>query len=200
MSDKSTKYPILIAVTGASGILYVETLLEQLDKLDKEVHLIVSENAKKVMKFEKVDLTAFSNIKYIFDPKKIEAPPASGSTKYSAMVIIPCSMNSLAAMASGITFNLIHRAADCFLKQKRTLIICPRESPLSTIHLKNMLELSKAGAVIFPLMPAFYQEPKDIRELLYNLTARIIDLLGFDVQDVKDWQDIYRKKEGYEGA
>ncbi len=195
-SEALKQKPILIAVTGASGIIYVETLLEQLNKFNKELHIIISENAKKVIEFEKIDLTLFSNIKYSFDPKDIEAPPASGSTRYSAMIIIPCSMNTLAAISCGITLNLIHRAADCFLKQKRPLIICPRETPLSTIHLKNMLELSKAGAVIFPLMPAFYQNPKNIRELSYNLTARIIDLLGLKVMDIKDWQEIYREKRG----
>ncbi len=195
-SEALKQKPILIAVTGASGIIYVETLLEQLNKFNKELHIIISENAKKVIEFEKIDLTLFSNIKYSFDPKDIEAPPASGSTRYSAMIIIPCSMNTLAAISCGITLNLIHRAADCFLKQKRPLIICPRETPLSTIHLKNMLELSKAGAVIFPLMPTFYQNPKNIRELSYNLTARIIDLLGLKVMDIKDWQEIYREKRG----
>ncbi len=201
MIKDNAKRPILVAITGASGLLYAQTFLEQLDKLNQKIHLIVSENAKKVIEIEGFDISNL-NIDYLFDAKDICAPPASGSTDYSSMVILPCSMNTVAAISCGITLNLIHRAADCFLKQKRTLIICPRETPLSGIHLKNMLKLSNEGAIIFPLMPAFYQGPKTIKELVYNLTARIIDCLGLKVKDVKDWQEIYKNKKiqrGYEG-
>ncbi len=184
--------PILVAITGASGMIYVLYLLKILNRLNQNVHLIMSEHGLKVANIE---LTR-DNIKEIntiaqeqFNPSDISAPPASGSTSYKAMVILPCSMGSLAAIANGITLNLIHRAADCFLKEKRPLIVSPRETPLNKIHLQNMLRLQEAGATIFPAMPAYYMCPKSIEELAEQFASRIVSQLGFNVPWIQTWKD-----------
>src|SRR5262249_9708665 len=120
--------------------------------------------------------------------KDIGASIASGSARSDGMVIVPCSMNTLAAVASGLAGNLIQRAADVTLKERRKLIIVPRETPLSEIHLHNMLRLSRLGAVILPAMPGFYQKPAVIRDLVDSVVMRIVDHMGFPIELLRRWE------------
>ncbi len=122
-----------------------------------------------------------------FDADDFTAPPASGSVRYRAMVILPCTMGTLAAIAGGLSLNLIHRAADCFLKEGRKLILCPRETPFNRNHLQNMLRAHDAGAVICPAMPSFYHEPRGLDEMAYFYAGRVAALAGLRVPGLKAW-------------
>ncbi|EHQ35740.1 UbiX family flavin prenyltransferase [Methanoplanus limicola] len=165
----------VVAVTGASGIIYARRLLEVLTPL-AEVHIIISDMAKKIADYEEVDLSGFDGI-YVAE-KDMFADIASGSFRYDAMVIIPCSMKTLAAINSGFSDNLITRAADVCLKEGRKCILMPREMPLSGIHLRNMAELDGAGATIMVISPGFYLKPKTIDDLIDMVVARVLDHLG----------------------
>ncbi|HDY74397.1 MAG TPA: UbiX family flavin prenyltransferase, partial [Euryarchaeota archaeon] len=152
---------IVVALTGASGTVYGLRLIEELGSRGVEVVPIVSDAARKVMAYELEDgggegLTGF------ISEAKIDAGVASGSFKLDAMVIVPCSMKTLSAVANGYASNLIARVADVMIKEQRRLIIVPRETPLSAIHLENMLRLSRLGVTVLPAMPAFYHKPRSV--------------------------------------
>ena len=176
---------IIVAISGASSILYAKILLQKLHTL-ASTYLVISHNAHAVLRSESLDntpypqnyeeLLALSTQHYMYDD--FTAPIASGTFFVDAMVIIPCSMNTLANIAHGITQNLIHRAADVTLKERRKLIIVPRETPLHTIHLQNMCTLSQAGAIIMPPIPALYTQPQTILELYDTFILRLINTLG----------------------
>ncbi|MDY7000628.1 MAG: UbiX family flavin prenyltransferase, partial [Thermodesulfobacteriota bacterium] len=156
------KKRILLTVTGASGMAYAQTLATALGQnKDIELHMIVSRAGLKVLEVESgarpEELTAPAA--RVYEPEDIGAPCASGSWTHQGMVVCPCSMSTLAAIANGTGLNLIHRAADVSLKERRPLILVARETPLSSIHLENMLKASRAGAVIAPACPAFYLRP-----------------------------------------
>ena len=172
---------LIIGITGASGMIYVLHLLQQLVKFGPEIHLLISEQAKVVLKEElNIDLDHFLQMPVIYhDCQNLASPLASGSFHTQGMIIAPCSMHSLGAIAQGLSFNLIHRAAAVCLKERRKLVLVPRESPLSSIHIKNMLTLSENGAVILPAMPAFYNRPQNIEELVEYFIQRILDQLNF---------------------
>ena len=179
---------ILVAVTGASAMLYLQSFLEMLEKEDVIVHGICSEAGAKVLELEHdCDCSGLPVVSKWFDCRDFAAAPASGSAGYDAMVVIPCSMGTLAAIASGITSNLIHRAADVTLKENKKLILVTRETPLNRTHLKNMLAVHDAGAVICPPHPGFYLRPKNLEEAAMTFSWRLGDQLGLDMKGRKRW-------------
>jgi flavin prenyltransferase len=184
------KHPhrILLAVTGASGILYAYRLAKALSERT-ELHLIISEAALTVIKAE-TDLTPHDLMDLAHtthDPNDITAPPASGSWIHQGMVLCPCSMASLSAVARGLGSSLIHRCADVTLKEGRTLVLVPRETPLNTIHLENMLAAARAGAAILPACPGFYHRPRTLEDLADHLAGKILDRLGIDHELFSRW-------------
>ncbi|MCB2218387.1 MAG: UbiX family flavin prenyltransferase [Desulfobulbaceae bacterium] len=180
---------LLVAVTGASGMLYLKAFLDQCARLpDLEVYGICSEAGDKVLRLEEglapSELTAVSRWFAIDD---FAAPPASGSSDYQAMVVLPCSMGTLAAIAQGLSINLIHRSADVMLKERRQLVLAVRETPLNRNHLQNMLAAHDAGAVICPPMPSFYLKPVDLAEAAQFYAWRVLDQIGIEVADRRRW-------------
>ncbi len=183
---------ILVAITGASGVIYGKRVLEVLaQKEEINVELVISEAGKKLLKKE-VD-SSYEKIKNHADqthrPNEIEAPPSSGSSLYDCMIIVPCSMSSLSKIANGISDNLITRAASVFLKENRNLILIPRETPLTTTWLTNMEKLSHEGAVILPAMPAFYHNPDSIDDLVNFTVGKILDAIDIEHSLFKRWDD-----------
>ncbi len=183
---------ILVGITGASGSPYAVSFLKLLKAKKIPTETIVSEAAKKVIPLETglslKELLGLTD--RLFEEGEIAAPPASGSSLYRAMVIIPCTMGTLAAVAQGLAKNLITRAADVTLKERRPLILVVRETPLNTIHLKNMLAASEAGAIIYPAMPAFYHQPRSIQEMVDFFAARVAEFLGLKIEELKRWRGI----------
>ena len=181
---------VLVAITGASGVDLAVILLQQLKKNGLETELIVTKIAEKIINIEtdyKVNDIIELSDKY-YDVDDLTAGPASGSYKNNTMVIIPCSMKTLAAIANGYADNLITRAADVIIKERRKLILVVRESPFSAIHLENMLKLSRLGVVIAPPIPSYYMKPKSIREINEYFVGRILDHLGIDSK-IRRWGD-----------
>jgi len=173
---------LVVAVTGASGVVYGRRLLEVLREKKVETHLIVSRAAEKVAEHElgisKKDLKKLATHSY--DVDDLTAPLMSGSFKTDGMVIIPCSMKTLAGIVHGFADNLILRAADVALKEKRPLVLVPRETPLSLVHLRNMLEAAKIGVCMVPAMPAFYHRPRKIDDLVNFIVGRVLNCLGIE--------------------
>jgi 4-hydroxy-3-polyprenylbenzoate decarboxylase len=170
---------LIVAMTGASGATYGIRLLEVLRERRIVTHLIVSKVAATTIRYEtKKTLAEVERLaKYSYDENNVDARIASGSFESSGMIIIPCSMKTLAGVATGFATNLILRAADVTLKERRTLILVARETPLSIIHLRNMLELARMGAIILPPMPAFYTSPKSIEDIVNHTIGKILDQL-----------------------
>ena len=170
---------IILSVTGASGTIYARQVLEHLLATEQVEHiaLILSSTAESVAEYEGVELPQSDKIT-IFDNQDMFAPAASGSAEYDAMVIVPASMGSIGRIAAGISSTLIERSADVMLKERRRLIIVPREAPYSLIHLRNMTTLCEAGALILPASPSFYSHPQSIDELVATVVERIISQLG----------------------
>ncbi len=185
---------VLVAITGASGIIYGLRLIEVLAEIGVEHSIIVSKAAKKVMEYEVEDFIRYSRfLKNSFSEDDIDAPFSSGSYKMDAMVIAPCSMKTLACIANGIADNLITRSADVFLKEKRKLILVPRETPLNAVHLENMLKLAKIGATILPAMPGFYSKPKSIDDIVNFIVGKILDSLGIENNLYRRWGAMCQK-------
>ena len=186
---------IIVGITGASGSIYGISLVKQLLKRQIEVHMVCTENGKSVMEYEleKNYETIINELKKNYISLKLHniedlfSPIASGSFKTSGMVIVPCSMATLGEISNGISNNLLCRAADVCIKEKRKLVIVPRETPLSTIHLNNMLNLSKIGAIMLPAMPGFYNKPKSLEEIVNFVVGRILDELEIDNDLFKRW-------------
>lgn len=182
---------LIVAVTGASGAVYGERLLKMLREKNVETHLIISKAAEKVIEHElemaKEDVRKLAD--HAYDVDDWSAPVASGSFKTDGMVIIPCSMKTLAGIAHGYSDNLVLRAADVTLKEKRRLILVPRETPLNVVHLRNMLALAEQGVVIVPAMPAYYHKPKDINDLVDFVVGKVLDLLGIEHKLYKRWRE-----------
>lgn len=177
---------ILVCLTGASGSIYGLRLVDALKKLNVEVHLIISKWGSKTLEYETGvgSDTLSAKADFVYDENDLSVGPASGSFHLDAMVIIPCSMKTLAAVASGYADNLISRAADCSLKERRKLILVPRETPLNLIQINNMKLVTEAGAMIFTASPAFWHKPGSIEELVDGLIDRILTHL--EVQDKSD--------------
>lgn len=180
---------IIVAVTGASGMLYLKAFLQQCEKQDDLViHGICSEAGRNVLSMEHgIEPGALAAVSRWFAIDDFSAPPASGSSGYQAMVVLPCSMGTLAAIASGLSINLIHRSADVILKERKKLILGVRETPLNRTHLENMLKAHNAGAVICPPMPSFYFKPKSLEEAAQSYSWRVMDQLGFEPKGRKRW-------------
>ena len=182
---------IIVAVTGASAMLYLQSFLEMLEGEDVAVHGICSEAGEKVLELERhTHSKTLPAVTRWFDCKDFTVAPASGSSGYDAMVVIPCSMGTLASIAAGITQNLIHRAADVMLKEKKKLILVPRETPLNRTHLQNMLCAHDAGAVICPPHPGFYFNPETMEEAALTFSWRLGDQLGLEMKGRRRWRNV----------
>lgn len=180
---------MIVALTGATGsILGIKTLIA-LRRLNIETHLIISKWADSTLKYE-TSYTA-TNVRaladHVYNNHDMAAPIASGSYRVDGMVVVPCSMKTLAAINSGLCDTLIARAADVIIKERRKLVLAARECPLSGIHLQNMLSLTQNGVIIFPPVPAFYHRPATIDEVVDHSVGRMLDLFDFDTQDFDRW-------------
>ncbi|WP_029898851.1 UbiX family flavin prenyltransferase [Desulfohalovibrio reitneri] len=181
---------ILLAVTGASGMPYAIRLAEFLGGRDGvQLHLLLSDAAQRVLALEtdggmgRLERAAWA----VYGQDDIAAPPASGSWSHHGMAVVPCSMSSLAAIASGLGSNLVHRAADVTLKERRPLVLMVRETPLHATHLSNMLAADRAGATIMPAAPAFYGRAETVDDLVDFMAARVLDHLGVEHDLIKPW-------------
>ena len=179
---------LIVAITGASGVIYSKRLLEVL-KGKHEVHLVVSKAGEEILKHElgttKGELRKL--VSNIYDEDNLGSSLASGSFTTDGMIIVPCSMKTIAGIATGYSENLILRAADVTLKERRKLILVPRETPLSYVHLRNLSELAMQGVVIIPAMPAFYHKPEKIDDLVDFIVGKILDSLGISHNLFKRW-------------
>lgn len=190
---------LIIGLTGASGSAYFLDLIDQLCALDLTIHIIASDAGTRVLEYETGVVLAdhikrwnFSAANVLLeDPENLFSKVASGSYRPDAMVVVPCSMSTMAQIAQGISSTLLTRAADVIIKEKKPLIIVPRETPLSGIHLRNMLQLSDVGATILPAMPGFYGHPKTVQDMVHFMTGKILDTLSID-------NDLYQRWEGFE--
>lgn len=179
---------LILAVTGATGMVYVQPFLDILKRANVEIHGIISDAGRKVLLFESgIEPSELEGIQRWFGIEEFTAPVASGSSRYDAMVILPCTMGTMGAIANGYSGNLIHRTADVTLKERRPLILAVRETPLNRTHLHNMLKLHDAGATIFPPMPSFYHKPGSIEEMAYQFAGRLCDQLGVGAEGLKRW-------------
>ena len=179
---------IILAITGATGMLYLEPLLDLLGKNAVTVHAVISDSGRQVLALERgKQPEALPNIERWFGIGDFTAPMASGSSLYDAMLILPCTTGTLGAIVAGYSGNLIHRAADVSLKERRPLLLAVRETPLNRTHLTNMLRAHEAGATIIPPMPSFYQQPANLDEMARNFAARLCDQIGVRDTGMKRW-------------
>ncbi len=180
---------VILAITGASGSLLAIEFLKLMDENDIEVHAMISDAGRKVLELE--EGKTWDDIKDLatswHDVHDFTAPMASGSARFEAMVVLPCSMGTLAAIANGFSGNLIHRAADVTLKERRPLLVAVRETPFNRTHLQNMLKLHDAGATICPPMPAFYHKLGSFQEMARVFGGRLADLLCIEIEDQPRW-------------
>jgi len=189
MISKNRK--IIVAVTGASGSLYALRLLEKLRNLKEppeEIAVMFSDTAKEIWAFETGEKYIPKSPEKEYDNSSFHAPFASGSSRYGTMIICPASMGTVGRIANGTSDDLIARAADVILKERRRLIIVPRETPYNLIHIKNMKTLTLSGAIICPATPSFYSKPQTIDDLVMTVVDRIADLAGFD-NDTFRWME-----------
>jgi 4-hydroxy-3-polyprenylbenzoate decarboxylase len=186
------KKRVILAITGASGSLYAVQFLKLMQQTGVEVHAIISNAGSLVLQHE-LGLQPDDLQKYAVQWHAIDdfaAEVSSGSSRFDAMVVLPCTMGSLGAIANGIARNLIHRAADVILKEKKPLLLAVRETPLSRIHLENMLKVHDAGATVCPPMPSFYHHPESLEEMAAFFAGRLADLMGIEVDSLKRWQGL----------
>lgn len=185
------KKKIILAITGASGSVYALEFAALMAELKIEVHGIISSAGEQVLKLETgKSRTDLNSVSRWFNLDDFAAPAASGSSLYDGMVVLPCSMGTLGGIANGISRNLIHRAADVTLKERRPLVLAVRETPLNRVHLQNMLAANDAGAIICPAMPAFYHKPASITDLARDFGSRVAQLLGIDMPGMSRWQGV----------
>ncbi|UEG55125.1 UbiX family flavin prenyltransferase [Mucilaginibacter daejeonensis] len=183
---------IVIAITGASGAIYAKLLFEQLQKLQDQiadVGVVMSANAKQVWETE-LDDDSYTQLPFKFyDKHDFMAPFASGSARYDTMVVIPCSMGTLGRIAAGVSDDLVTRAADVILKERRKLILVARDTPLNLIHIRNMQTVTEAGGIICPAVPSFYSRPRTIEEVAMTVVNRVIDLMGLENESFR-WNEV----------
>jgi flavin prenyltransferase len=191
--------PIVVGITGASGAPYAVRLLQALTAAHRPVPLLISKSGMRLLATESgiesidelrdaVGIDAWASYVEVFSNDDRGARPASGSSLTSGMIVCPCSMGTLSAIAVGASRSLIERAADVTLKEGRKLVLVPRETPLSAIHLGNMLRLARAGAVVMPASPGFYHRPKEVSDLIDFVVARMLDQLGVRQTLVSRWE------------
>ncbi|MEM0358611.1 MAG: UbiX family flavin prenyltransferase [Candidatus Hadarchaeales archaeon] len=180
---------LIVALTGSSGVVYGVRFLEVCRELGIETDLILSEAGKEILRLEMgkepEEVEKLASRKY--GENELTSPLSSGSYEVDGMVIVPCSMKTLACVANGISGNLITRAADVMLKQGKPLVLVPRETPLSLIHLENMLKAKRAGAVVLPACPAFYHGAKNLSDLVDFIVGKILDVLGIKHRLYRRW-------------
>lgn len=180
---------IVVGISGGSGSIYAISLLTALRKLNIETHLVVTTMGEYVIQHEcgifRDELKGLAA--YFYKNENLAAPIASGSFQVDGMIVLPCSMKTLSSIAHGFSDNLLTRACDVTIKEERKLILVPRETPLSPIHLKNMLDLSKMGVTIFPPSPGFYNHPETIEDMVLNMTGRILDIMNINNNIVNRW-------------
>lgn len=179
---------LVLAGTGASGAIYLQRLLDRIDSAAHEVHLVLSAYAKQVIHDEIDELRVPTGVHQHGD-KTMNVPFASGSARFDAMVVCPCSMGTLARIAAGTGDSTILRAADVFLKERRKLILVPRETPWNLIHARNVCTVMEAGALIMPASPGFYSRPKTIAEVADTVVDRILDQLGLPADGAFRWEE-----------
>jgi len=180
---------IVVAITGASGSIYAKRFLEKLKSTStpiENISVVFSKNARDIWAFELKEHFDVNSLPFnVFEPNDFYAPFASGSAGYDTMVIIPCSMGTLGRIAAGISDDLITRAADVILKERGKLIVVPRETPYNLIHLRNMVTLTEAGAIVMPATPSFYSLPANMDELVDTVVNRVLDLAGIENKGFK---------------
>jgi 4-hydroxy-3-polyprenylbenzoate decarboxylase len=184
-----TRLRILVAITGASGALYAQRLLNNLDPGQHEVHVVLSNYAQMVIAQELPGGLQLRPGVKTHGLKSMNVPFASGSNPFDAMVVIPCTMGTMGRIAHGYSEDVLLRAADVMLKERKKLILVPREAPLSLIHVKNFELLILAGAILIPANPFFYTNPKTIEEVIDTVVARVLDHLGVPQKLVPRWQE-----------
>jgi flavin prenyltransferase len=180
---------IIVAITGATGAIYGVRILQRLREAGVETHLVISRWGARTLlhetPFSREHVESLATVSYA--AADMGAAISSGSFRTDGMVIAPCSAKTLAAVAHGFGENLVHRAADVILKERRRLVLVVREAPLSDIHLENMLKLSRMGAVVLPPMPAFYNRPRTVDDVVDHTALRVLDQFGLDVSGVERW-------------
>ncbi len=181
---------IIVAITGGSGVIYGIRMLEVLEELRVETHLVLSNCGKRNIRIETNKTISYveSLSARTYDNSNMAAPISSGSFLAKGMAIIPCSMKTLSSIANGYDENLISRAAGVCIKESRKLVLVPRETPLSAIHLRNMLRLCEIGVIILPAMPGFYHDPKNIKDLEDHLVGKVLDQFGIRHNIFKRWE------------
>jgi flavin prenyltransferase len=170
---------LVIASTGASGALYLQRLLDRMNPAQHEIHLVLSNHARQVIS-EEIDRLNIPDGIHLHADNTMNVPFVSGSAKFDAMVIVPCSMGTIGRIAAGTSESTILRAADVFLKERRQLILVPRETPWSLIHARNVVAVLEAGATVLPAMPSFYSRPKSVQEVVDTVISRVLDQLGME--------------------
>jgi flavin prenyltransferase len=186
---------LVIAATGASGTIYLQRLLEQIDCAAHEIHLIMSGHAEQVAAQELEDFKIPARISQ-HSESDLNVPFVSGSARFDAMVIVPCSMATLGRIASGSSDSALLRAADVFLKERRKLILVPRETPWNLIHARNVVTLLEAGAIVLPAIPSFYSQPDSVTAVVDTVVWRILDQIGLPNPRAYRWQDQTAKSSG----
>jgi len=178
---------IIVAITGASGSIYAKVLLDKLALQKQEVAIVMSDNAKTVWQHELKNKDYEKYPFRFFDKRDFIAPFASGSSKYGLMIVCPCSMGTLGRIAAGVSDDLVTRAADVVLKERRKLILILRETPYSLIHINNMKTVTEAGGIICPATPSFYSRPKNFEQLASTVIDRVLDLSGIEPSEAFRW-------------
>jgi 4-hydroxy-3-polyprenylbenzoate decarboxylase len=179
---------LVIAATGASGTIYLQRLIEQIDCAAHEIHLIMSAHAEQVAAQELKDFKIPARVSR-HSESDLNVPFVSGSARFDVMVIVPCSMATLGRIASGSSDSALLRAADVFLKERRKLILVPRETPWSLIHARNVVTLLEAGAIVLPAIPSFYSQPDSVTAVVDTVVWRILDQIGLPSPRTYRWQD-----------
>jgi flavin prenyltransferase len=193
MTERAAKRRIIVALTGATGAIYGMRLLEELRSVGGiETHVVISKagalSAAAELDIGRRELEALGDVAHA--EKEIGASIASGSFKTDGMIIAPCSMRTLAAIATGVTDNLVARAADVVLKERRRLVLLARETPLTLVHLRNMVTVTEMGAVVFPPVPAFYAKLDSLEAMIDQTVGRLLDLFGIDSPLVRRWSGV----------
>jgi len=192
MTDSPPESRVVVGVTGATGAVYAVRLLERLRAAGREVHLVATSagvlNVHHELGLDRRALEALADVSY--SPADVGAAIASGSFSTEAMVVAPCSMKSLASIAHGLSDNLLTRAADVALKERRRLVLMVRETPFNLAHLRNMTAVTEMGAIVFPPMPAFYHRPQSIDELVGDTVERVLAMIGVESAMPRSWSGL----------